>query len=89
MIYQYTDEQGKQQQCGTVVKTRSKSETKQAEAISRRLLAYSRRLSKLKDKPCQVFVKTITTDNAHPLSQEQCMRALYQLRMSVKQKASA
>lgn len=89
MIYQYTDEQGKQQQCGTVVKTRSKSETKQAEAISRRLLAYSRRLSKLKDKPCQVFVRTITTNNAHPLSQEQCMRALYQLRMSVKQKASA
>jgi len=89
MIYQYTDEEGKQQQCGTVVKTRSKSETKQAEAISRRLLAYSRRLSKLKDKPCQVFVRTITTNNAHPLTQEQCMRALYQLRMSVKQKASA
>lgn len=89
MIYQYTDEKGKQQQCGTVVKTRSKSETKQAEAISRRLLAYSRRLSKLKDKPCQVFVRTITTNNAHPLSQEQCMRALYQLRMSIKQKASA
>ncbi len=89
MVYQYTDEKGQLQQCGTVVKTRSKSETKQAEAISRRLLAYSRRLSKLKDKPCEVFVKTLTTDNAHPLSQEQCMRALYQLRMSVQQKASA
>lgn len=86
MIYQYTDEHGKQQQCGTVVKTRTKSENKHAEAISHRLLAYSQRLSKLKSKPCQVFVRTIAADNTHPLSQEQCMRALHQLRMSVKQK---
>ncbi len=86
MVYQYTDEQGKQQHCGTVVKTRSTSESKSAEAISRRLLSYSARLGKLKDKPCQVFVRTIAANNAQPLTQEQCMRALYQLHQSVQQK---
>ena len=78
IIYRYTDDQGKAQFCGSVVKTPSCS--KEAEAITRRLLDFSPRLKKLAGVPCQVFVRTLTGDKAQKLNQDQCLRALHHLR---------
>lgn len=49
LVYRYTDEAGKSYDCGTIIKTRSQSGSKEAEAISRRLLNYSPRLKKLEE----------------------------------------
>ncbi len=46
IIYRYKDEKGKVQFCGSVVKTRALSGSKEAEAITRRLLDFSPRLKK-------------------------------------------
>lgn len=80
IIYRYTDAQGKVQFGGSVVKTRASSGSKEAEAITRRLLDFSPRLKKLAGVPCQVFVRTLTDDKAQKLNQEQCLRALHHLR---------
>lgn len=80
IIYRYTDAQGKIQFCGSVVKTRAPSGSKEAEAITRRLLDFSPRLKKLAGVPCQVFVRTLTDDKAQKLNQDQCLRALHHLR---------
>ena len=80
IIYRYTDDQGKAQFCGSVVKTRATSGSKEAEAITRRLLDFSPRLKKLAGVPCQVFVRTLTGDKAQKLNQDQCLRALHHLR---------
>lgn len=80
IIYRYTDDQGKAQFCGSVVKTRAPSGSKEAEAITRRLLDFSPRLKKLAGVPCQVFVRTLTGDKAQKLNQDQCLRALHHLR---------
>lgn len=50
IIYRYKDEKGKAQFCGSVVKTRALSGSKEAEAITRRLLDFSPRLKKLARK---------------------------------------
>lgn len=80
VLYRFTDEAGKEQLSGAVVKTRVPSGNKEAQAISRRLLDFSPRLKKLAGKPCQVFVRTLTADKAQTLTQEQCLRALHHLR---------
>lgn len=81
IIYRYTDDKGKAQFCGSVVKTRAASGSKEAEAITRRLLDFSPRLKKLAGVPCQVFVRTLTGDKAQKLNQDQCLRALHHLRI--------
>ena len=80
IIYRYKDDKGKAQFCGSVVKTRALSGSKEAEAITRRLLDFSPRLKKLAGVPCQVFVRTLTGDKAQKLNQDQCLRALHHLR---------
>ena len=87
MLYRYTDETGKTHFRGAVVKNRTPSGSKEAEAISRRLLDFSPRLKKLAGKPCQVFVRTLTADKTHKLTQEQCLRALHHLRVQSVEKA--
>ena len=81
IIYRYKDDKGKAQFCGSVVKTRALSGSKEAEAITRRLLDFSPRLKKLAGVPCQVFVRTLTGDKAQKLNQDQCLRALHHLRV--------
>ena len=81
IIYRYTDNKGKAQFCGSVVKTRALSGSKEAEAITRRLLDFSPRLKKLTGVPCQVFVRTLTGDKTQKLNQDQCLRALHHLRV--------
>ncbi|HHE8511399.1 TPA: YjeJ family protein, partial [Citrobacter freundii] len=76
IIYRYTDDKGKAHFCGSVVKTRAASGSKEAEAITRRLLDFSPRLKKLAGVPCQVFVRTLTGDKTQKLNQDQCLRAL-------------
>ncbi|HAM9054923.1 TPA: hypothetical protein HJG88_002170, partial [Salmonella enterica] len=85
LVYRYTDEAGQSHDCGTIIKTRSQSGSKEAEAISRRLLNFSPRLKKLEGKPCKVFVRTLGTGKAARLTQDQCMRALHNLRMASSQ----
>lgn len=87
VIYRYKDEAGSIQFCGSVVKTRAPSGSKEAEAISRRLLDFSPRLKKLADVPCQVFVRTLTGEKTQKLTQEQCLRALHHLRIQSASKA--
>ncbi len=86
IIYRYKDEKGNAQFCGSVVKTRAPSGSKEAEAITRRLLDFSPRLKKLVGVPCQVFVRTLTDDKAQKLNQDQCLRALHHLRVQSAQK---
>lgn len=81
IIYRYKDDKGKAQFCGSVVKTRALSGSKEAEAITRRLLDFSPRLKKLAGVPCQVFVRTLTGDKAQKLNQDQCLRVLHHLRV--------
>lgn len=85
LIYYYTDESGQQQYAGTVIKTRSASNSDEMASISRRVLDYSHRLNKLKGKPCQVSVTTLTSDKPHPLSLEQSMRSLQRLQQKLVQ----
>lgn len=82
LVYRYTDESGQSHDCGTIIKTRCQSGSKEAEAISRRLLNFSPRLKKLEGKPCKVFVRTPGTGKAARLTQDQCMRAWHNLRMA-------
>ncbi len=49
LVYRYTDEAGQSHDCGTIIKTRSQSGSKEAEAISRRLLNFSPRLKSWKE----------------------------------------
>ncbi|EHD9853437.1 hypothetical protein JN614_002651 [Salmonella enterica] len=86
LVYRYTDESGQSHDCGTIIKTRSPSGSKEAEAISRRLLNFSPRLKKLVGKPCKIFVRTPGTGKAARLTQDQCMRALHNLRMAYRRK---
>ena len=81
IIYRYTDDKGKAHFCGSVVKTRAASGSKEAEAIARRLLDFSPRLKKLAGVPCQVFIRTLTGDKTQKLNQDQCLRALHHLRV--------
>ena len=81
IIYRYTDDKGKAHFCGSVVKTRAASGSKEAEAITRRLLDFSPRLKKLAGIPCQVFIRTLTGDKTQKLNQDQCLRALHHLRV--------
>lgn len=85
LVYRYTDEAGQSHDCGTIIKTRSQSGSKEAEAISRRLLNFSPRLKKLEGKPCKIFVRTLGTGKAARLTQDQCMRALHNLRIASSQ----
>ncbi|WP_089079209.1 YjeJ family protein [Escherichia coli] len=54
---------------------------KEIEAITRRMLDFSPRLKKLAGVPCQVYVRTVAANNAQPLTQDQCLRALHHLRV--------
>ncbi|EHW5377619.1 YjeJ family protein, partial [Escherichia coli] len=36
---------------------------------------------KLAGVPCQVYVRTVAANNAQPLTQDQCLRALHHLRV--------
>ena len=87
IIYRYTDDKGKAHFCGSVVKTRAASGSKEAEAITRRLLDFSPRLKKLAGVPCQVFIRTLTGDKTQKLNQDQCLRALHHLRVQSAHKA--
>ncbi len=44
-------------------------------------LDFSPRLKKLAGVPCQVYVRTVAANNAQPLTQDQCLRALHHLRV--------
>lgn len=88
LLYRFTDKEGKECFSGSIVKTRTPSGSKEAQAISRRLLDFSPRLKKLAGTPCQVYVRTLAANNGQQLTQEQCLRALYHLRVqSVKTSA--
>lgn len=89
LIYHYQDEDGQTQYGGTVIKTRDASDSDEMASISRRLLDYSHRLNKLKGKPCQVSVKTLSADMRHKLTLEQCMYSLQLLQQQVKEEKSA
>ena len=82
VLYRYTDTEGKEQFCGTVIKTRSKPGTKEVEGISRRLLDISPRLNKLAGMPSQVLVRTLSSDKNKTFSANACMQALYQLQQN-------
>ncbi|MGK9173532.1 YjeJ family protein [Yokenella regensburgei] len=88
LIYHYTDANGDIQYSGTVIKTRSLSQDDEMASVSRRVLDYSHRLNRLKGKPCQVSVKTLSSDKRHRLTLEQCMRSLHSVQQQIKQKAS-
>ncbi|KDS99286.1 hypothetical protein AD24_4446 [Escherichia coli 2-011-08_S4_C3] len=81
MLYRFKDESGKEQFSGAVVKTREATPGKEIEAITRRMLDFSPRLKKLAGVPCQVYVRTVAANNAQPLTQDQCLRALHHLRV--------
>lgn len=87
MVYRFTDTSGKEHFSGTIVKTRTPSNSNETEAISRRLLDFSPRLKKLADVPCHVFVRTLTADKAHKLTQEQCLHAIHHLHIQSAKKA--
>jgi hypothetical protein len=81
VLYRFTDKEGKECFSGSIVKTRTSSGSKEAQAISRRLIDFSPRLKKLAGTPCQVYVRTLNANNGQQLTQEQCLRALYHLRV--------
>ncbi|HBB9562561.1 TPA: YjeJ family protein [Escherichia coli] len=81
VLYRFKDESGKEQFSGAVVKTREATPGKEIEAITRRMLDFSPRLKKLAGVPCQVYVRTVAANNAQPLTQDQCLRALHHLRV--------
>ncbi|EOP7828147.1 YjeJ family protein [Escherichia coli] len=81
VLYRFKDESGKEQFSGAVVKTREATPGKEIEAITRRMLDFSPRLKKLVGVPCQVYVRTVAANNAQPLTQDQCLRALHHLRV--------
>ncbi|WP_336220641.1 YjeJ family protein [Citrobacter amalonaticus] len=81
ILYRFIDETGKEHCSGAVVKAREPAGSKAAEAISRRLLDFSPRLKKMAGKPCQVFIRTLTADQAQTLTQDQCLYSLHQLRV--------
>lgn len=81
VLYRFTDEAGKEQFSGAVVKTREAKAGQQIEAITRRMIDFSPRLKKLTGVPCQVYVRTVAANNAQPLTQDQCLRALHHLRI--------
>ncbi|TJG47079.1 YjeJ family protein [Escherichia coli] len=81
VLYRFKDESGKEQFSGAVVKTREATPGKEIEAITRRMLDFSQRLKKLAGVPCQVYVRTVAANNAQPLTQDQCLRALHHLRV--------
>ncbi|MFW0767473.1 YjeJ family protein [Trabulsiella odontotermitis] len=85
LIYRFSDHEGKDFTCGAVIKTRSNPDSEEAKAISRRLMNFSPRLSKLKGRACQVFIRAIPHTPQQALSLEQCLRALHHLRASIPQ----
>lgn len=87
VLYRFTDETGAALFSGAVVKTRDPSGSKEAEAISRRILDFSPRLKKLAGKSCEVMVRTLTADKSQRLSQDQCLHALHHLRVQAIKKA--
>lgn len=82
LAYRYIDDQGEERCAGTVIKARVEPNDKAAEAIARRLLAFSPRLKKLEGRPSQVSVRTLSTQ-AEELTCSQSMRALWQLHQEV------
>lgn len=79
LVYHYTDEQGRERSCGTIVKTRSPSDDERMQAIARRLLAFSPRLKKLEGERCRVSVRALGIKEGEP-SLDDCLKALCLLR---------
>ena len=88
VLYRFKDESGKEQFSGAVVKTREATAGKEIEAITRRMLDFSPRLKKLAGVPSQVYVRTVAANNAQPLTQDQCLRAIHHLRVQSISKAA-
>ena len=82
VLYRYTDTEGKEQFCGTLIKTRSKPGSKEVEEISRRLLDFSPRLKKLSGTSCQVFVRMLSSEKNKTFTPDACMQALHQLQQN-------
>jgi len=82
VLYRFTDTEGKERFCATLIKTRSKPGSKDVEEISRRLLDFSPRLKKLSGEPCQVFVRALSSEKNKTFSPDACMQALYQLQLN-------
>ncbi|MRS16759.1 hypothetical protein GJV06_17870 [Enterobacteriaceae bacterium RIT691] len=78
LVYHYTDSSGQQRACGTVIKTRVRGEMKAAQAIAKRLLAFSPRLKALEKTACRITVTTLASGAGH-LPREHCLKALHQL----------
>ncbi|NDO83473.1 hypothetical protein CJP72_22790 [Citrobacter sp. NCU1] len=78
LVYHYTDSNGQDCACGTIVKSRIRGEIKETEAMARRLLAFSPRMKKLEGKPCRITVATLASGAGH-FPRERCLKALYQL----------
>ena len=79
LVYHYADAQGEERSCATIVKTRASSEESKMEAIARRLLAFSPRLSKLESRPCRVSVRALEVTAGEP-SLDDCLKAVCLLR---------
>ncbi|EMB4324175.1 hypothetical protein RJ492_001953 [Pluralibacter gergoviae] len=79
LVYHYTDEQGRERSCGTIVKTRSPSDDERMQAIARRLLAFSPKLKKLEGERCRVSVRALGIKEGEP-SLDDCLKALCLLR---------
>lgn len=88
LVYCYTDENGEKQYSGTVIKTRSPSNSEEMASISRRVLDYSHRLNKLKGKPCQVSVRTLASGVRGALTLEQSMRGLHLVQQHMQQESA-
>ncbi|WP_318369687.1 YjeJ family protein [Enterobacter sp.] len=88
LMYLYKNEQGEEQACGTVIKTRTPSNSKEAQSIAKRLLRYSNRLRKLENIPCKVLVRTLVADKPVTLTQDQCLHAVHSLRYQSEQSAA-
>lgn len=82
VLYRYTDTDGHEQFCGTLIKTRSKPGSTDVEAISRRLLDFSPRLKKLAGESCQVFARALPSEKNKTFTPDACMQALYQLQQN-------
>ena len=86
MVYHYTDDEGREQCCGTVVKSRTRDDDGRLEAIARRLITFSPRLKRLEEKNCRVSIRSLTTGEGG-LALDDYLKALYILRQEAAEQA--
>ena len=87
VVFQYKNDRGEEHTCGSVIKTRAPSASKEAQGIVKRLPRFSNRLRKLDHTPCKVFVRTLAAGNNSTLTQAQCLHAVHNLRLHAEKSA--